>query len=364
MARSLADIDEESVTWIWDGVIPVAKIAVTDGDPGQGKSLITDDVSARLTAGMPMPLRKTRRNEEIRPVNVALLCAEDDLADTVKPRLRVAGGDESRVYVETVKRRRGKIVPITLPEEIGQITDLIENAGKEGASLLIVDPVTAFLGENVKSHNDPSVRHALLPLKEEAARLNCAIWLIRHLNKDGSLKAMYRGGGSIAFNGLARSGLITGKLPDEFDGDYGLAPVKNNLRKLAGGTLAYSIVTRGKSANGKEDIPGIEWRGRVNIDADTLVNGASKPGPKPLNRSACVKAILEMFDEQDPWDSDELLAELRDAFSERTIQRARMVCNAEHGIRSFPIHKSGVVDHWITNLDRANLPDEIRDKYE
>jgi hypothetical protein len=47
--------------------------------------------------------------------------------------------------------------------------------------------------------------------------------LVRHLNKDSSLKAEYRGGGSIAFSAAARSVLIAERHPEAafLDGEPG-----------------------------------------------------------------------------------------------------------------------------------------------
>jgi hypothetical protein len=41
----------EPVTWLWPGWLAAGKLAVLDGDPGQGKSLVTLDLAARLSRG-------------------------------------------------------------------------------------------------------------------------------------------------------------------------------------------------------------------------------------------------------------------------------------------------------------------------
>ena len=77
-------------------------------------------------------------------------------------------------------------------------------------------------------NNDASVRRATTPLADLAQRTGCAILLIRHLNKQGDLKAKYRGGGSIAFTGAARSVLVVEEHPEQ-PGLMVLARVKSNL---------------------------------------------------------------------------------------------------------------------------------------
>src|SRR5262245_65221124 len=92
----LSDVAPEPVRWLWPGRIPAAKVTLLCGDPGLGKSFITMDLAARITAGQdfpdaPSPLRK--------PGSALILSAEDDPGDTIRPRIEAAGGDISRVKI-------------------------------------------------------------------------------------------------------------------------------------------------------------------------------------------------------------------------------------------------------------------------
>ena len=51
----LSEVEPERVTWLWSGRIPLGKLTVMDGDPGQGKSTIALDLAARVTRGWTMP---------------------------------------------------------------------------------------------------------------------------------------------------------------------------------------------------------------------------------------------------------------------------------------------------------------------
>ena len=135
---------------------------------------------------------------------------------------------------------------------------------------MIIDPITAYLGERTNTHNDSSVRTALGPLKELAEETAAAVVMIRHLNKSGEAKAMYRGGGSIAFNGSARSGLMVERVPDDPDGWCGLAQVKNNLSAQTK-TLLYRVVSvRDTQPDFPFNVPVIEWGGESDLSADQL----------------------------------------------------------------------------------------------
>src|SRR5262249_172381 len=41
--------------WLWPGRLALGKLAMLDGDPGMGKSLLALDLCARLSTGRPLP---------------------------------------------------------------------------------------------------------------------------------------------------------------------------------------------------------------------------------------------------------------------------------------------------------------------
>jgi putative DNA primase/helicase len=74
------------IHWLWRPYLACGKLALLDGDPGAGKSLLTADLAARLTRGGRMPDGNWRRKK----ANVLFLNAEDALDDTLRPRLDAA----------------------------------------------------------------------------------------------------------------------------------------------------------------------------------------------------------------------------------------------------------------------------------
>jgi hypothetical protein len=93
---------------------------------------------------------------------------------------------------------------------------------------VVIDPIMAFLEATVATGSDPSVRQALLPLMRLAEKHRCAVLLVRHLNKDGGVQSIYRGGGSIGIIGACRSGWLVARDPHDPSRRV-LAEVKNNL---------------------------------------------------------------------------------------------------------------------------------------
>src|SRR5262245_65063804 len=53
--RSVSQLAPRPVAWLWPGRLALGKLAILDGDPGLGKSLVTLDLCARLSTGQPFP---------------------------------------------------------------------------------------------------------------------------------------------------------------------------------------------------------------------------------------------------------------------------------------------------------------------
>ena len=227
--RCMGDIEPEEVTWLWGGRIPLGKLSEIVGDPGVGKSTLTLAVVASVTTGTALP---GDHNAVPRPpTSVLLLSAEDDAGDTIRPRLDRAGADVSLVHIfDGIQTIEGGLDLFDLKDPLhrhylaGEMTKL-------GVSLLVIDPLTAYLG-GVDSHRDSEVRGVLAPLAEIAASTGCAVLAVRHLNKGSGGRAMYRAGGSIGFTASVRSSLIVGQLDEDSDERF-VVGVKSNLAALA-----------------------------------------------------------------------------------------------------------------------------------
>ena len=222
--RRMCDVQAEPVEWIWRGYLPEGKLTILDGDPGTGKSLIATDLAARVTTGREMP----DGDGGGAPGGVVYLCCEDGLADTVKPRLEVAKADSKKIIVfESVRDAGGATRLPSIPEDLGHLEAVVDEIG---ARLVIVDPLFAYLSARSDSNSDPHVRRALTPLARLADNKGVAVLAIRHFNKNENQKALYRGGGSIAFTALARVALLVGQDPTDPDARV-LAVAKCNLER-------------------------------------------------------------------------------------------------------------------------------------
>jgi hypothetical protein len=251
----VADVESKPIEWVWPGRIAVGKLSLVMGDPGLGKSLTTLDIASRVTRGDSWP---DGRAATAGPSGVLLLSVEDDVADTIRPRLEAAGAHLSRVsFFNSSTRSDGKLSTFTL----GRIDDLEAAIRRTpGCRLVVIDPLSAFLG-GVNSHHNADVRALLAPLSELAARLGVAIVAVTHLNK-GAGSALYRASGSLAFTAAARSVWLV-CVDREAPELRQLLPVKNNLGDDSSG-LSFRVVNVGEDAP-----PRIEWAGKaIRVRAD------------------------------------------------------------------------------------------------
>src|SRR5262245_41006561 len=84
LLRSAQQLTPRPVSWLWLGHLGSGKLALLDGDPGVGKSLVALDWCARLTTGRPFPDGAASPG----PANVVILASEDGEEDTALPRLK------------------------------------------------------------------------------------------------------------------------------------------------------------------------------------------------------------------------------------------------------------------------------------
>ena len=221
IGKLLSGVEPEKVSWLWPSWLALGKLALVDGDPGLGKSAMTLDLAARVSAGRAFP-----DGAGAKPAGVVLLSAEDGLADTIRPRLDAAGADTSKILsLATVPDEDGHDRLLSIPEDLRLIEKGIRRVG---ARLVVVDPLMAFLSGNTNSHRDQDVRRALAPLAGLAERTGAAVLVVRHLNKAAANNPLYRGGGSIGIIGAARMAFVVGKDPQDEDSRV-LASTKNNL---------------------------------------------------------------------------------------------------------------------------------------
>ena len=129
-----SEIEPKEVKWLWYPYIPFGKVTLLQGDPGDGKSKLMLSVAAMLSKGKPLPFAETEENE---PMTIIYQTTEDDADDTVVPRFNSAGGDgENLIFIKEDEK--------TLSFGDNRIREAID---KYNAKLLILDPLSSYIGE-------------------------------------------------------------------------------------------------------------------------------------------------------------------------------------------------------------------------
>ncbi|MET9203347.1 AAA family ATPase [Gordonia sp. NPDC003585] len=333
-----------------------------EGEPDVGKSTMTLMWAAMVSNGGPWPRsvvgEDESRNEKglAEPAGIVLVGVEDDLADTVVPRLIAAGADLDRL--STMARPRdneGRPIPFLIPDDVDKLRRAIEEVD---ARLVIIDPISAFMSDAVKPGSDTANRKALMTLADVAEQTGAAIVLVRHLNKGTGMSAKHRGGGSIAYTALARSVLLAAKLSPSEDREntearYGLALTKGNLAP-ASKTLGYQLV----SSSSDPDSPIVLWAGLLDESADQLVGAdgakgdARKAAPARDEAERLIREILAAG----PVDAKEVrkMVQAEAGCSEKTVTNAAN----KIGVVKTPVRVEGGsrIDHWTWALSGRIKP--------
>ncbi|HEY2588009.1 MAG TPA: AAA family ATPase [Tepidisphaeraceae bacterium] len=303
----VSDVLREKVEWLMPGRIPIGKLTMYVGDPGLGKSFVTTDHAGRITRCIPWP----DGSGTPQAGSVIFLSAEDDVADTIGPRLDAAQADTSKVFVlQGIKRiikGKANVSQFSLDRDLPHLEAAIVQAGD--ARLVVIDPISAYIPLAADSHNNAEVRALLAPLATLAQKRRVAILLVSHLNK-GAGAAIYRAMGSLAFVAACRAVFAFAK--DKADPRRRIiVPIKNNLAADTSG-LAYSIV------DGQ-----VAWEAApVTQTADEILSSEGDECSRNELDEAVDWLRKELFN--GPQQAKELKRRARaDGIAERTLERAK-----------------------------------------
>jgi len=255
--RRMADIQAESVNWLWPPYIPKGKLTLLEGDPGVGKSWVSLAVATAVSLGNGL-----LGQEEGEPANVVIASAEDGLGDTIRPRLDAMGADNRRIFA----------IDGALVLDLDGFTLLETYLEKKQPTLLIIDPLVAYLGSNIDIHRANETRAVMSQLARLAEKFDAAILAVRHLTKGGMSKAIYRGLGSIDFTASCRSVLLAG-CDSEKPNNQAIVHIKSNLAPT-GPSIGYEL---------KEDH--FYWTGESTLTAAQILAADNDEANSALNEA-------------------------------------------------------------------------------
>jgi predicted ATP-dependent serine protease len=314
----MSEVQSQEIEWLWYPFIPYGKLTIIQGDPGDGKTTMVLNLAAKLSKGEQMD----EGMNIAEPTTVIYQTAEDGLADTVKPRLELAGADCERIVVIDESDKSLSMADERLEEAIQ----------KTKARLLILDPIQAYLGGEMDMNRANEARDMTKKLGALADKYKCAIVLIGHMNKASGNKAAYRGMGSIDFFAVARSVLLVGRVEGEPE-LRAVVQIKNNLA-VFGHPKAFALSESG-----------FRWIGDYDITVDEVLGGIA---PKANKMEQAKIMLRELAETRNAVQSSEVF-EMADeqGISKRTMENAKK----ELGIRAKKINNSW---YWELSGIRAN----------
>ena len=301
-----SSVKSKEIDWLWYPYIAYGKLTLLQGDPGNGKSLLSIIIASTISNGIN--LFNINNFNITAPRKVIYQNAEDSAEDTISPKLNKLNANQDNIlYIENDEF-------INL-EDDSFLKCILENNIK----LLILDPIQSFFSKGKSLINVIDVRQVLKNLSKIASDTNCAIILVGHLNKNERGKDLYRGMGSVDFSAVARSILHLKK--SENDSRIRIIfQVKNSLAK-EGNPIAFRINNDGS----------IDWLGDYDEEELPSINSSN---------DLVTNMILEALSEEGKSFTD-IKEMIGDLASERTLYRIKK----RLGIKS--IKKNGI---WYWQL--------------
>lgn len=206
------------------GTCPIGSIALFAGRPGAGKSTTGRHIAARVSTGtLPGCWDGI-------PHSVVYIAQEESAAYIVKPALRAAGADMSRVLfpqVTVTMEEQGDVqLPLVAERDLRDLADACIEAD---VKVVVADPLMAFIGGSTDLYKSNEIRERLRPWATLAERIEGVVVGIVHLNKSGNGDVVAGINGSSAFGEVARTVFGFTKDPQADDGTRVMSLEKNSL---------------------------------------------------------------------------------------------------------------------------------------
>jgi hypothetical protein len=131
--------EPQPVRWLWQNRLPLGGITCLDGDHGLGKSLLSLQIAAAVSAGTPMP----DDTPSHQPGGVVIISPSTHASVAQLPLLKALGADLSRItflsFIEepAPEFNTSGFRPFSLPEDLPHLFNAIKQVD---ARLVIFDP--------------------------------------------------------------------------------------------------------------------------------------------------------------------------------------------------------------------------------
>ena len=308
LTKSMEDVEERKLDWIWYPYLARGEITLLEGDPGIGKSFIMNAVAKAICDGDRLPCSKAKYKQLTQGV-VAYFDMENDAGAVTKMRLKWNGCQNMKNFFQEEE-------PFTMDDE-DKKNAALEAIEKLSPTMVVFDTLNHYIGRaDIAKSNEAT--NALQIFGTIAKRYNCAVVLIRHLTKSGGVKAMYRGQGNIAISARPRIIMTIGNDPEDEEGKA-LCVTKLSFAPTPGG-IRFNVVSLPDTLK-EEDRAKVTWgEYDAKLKSDDIIDVEKKD---MSGEKDAAKDFLEDVLGDGPVKKSEIeiMAEKR-AISKRTLERA------------------------------------------
>lgn len=222
---TMSSLTAEAITYLWDKWLPLGKLVLLAGAAGTGKSTLAFSFAAVVSAGAFWP-----DGTKAEQGHVLIWSSEDDVADTIMPRLQAMGANLDFVHaIKATTTSDGKKLPFNPATDMELLKSMMTN---HGPTLLILDPIVSAITGDMNKSNE--VRKGLQAVVDFASDVECCVLGISHFAKGTSGRnPTERVIGSVAFAAFARMVLVAAK--DEETDNRVFVRAKSNISMDDGG---------------------------------------------------------------------------------------------------------------------------------
>lgn len=261
----LSSLSPQPISWLWPHRIPKKMVTLLAGDPGTGKSFLALDLAARCSAGLPFPNsaqpttpstvlllaaeddptsslipRLTALTANLQNIHFldpdpihyqhqvinppVTTCSTrtavrtkkkwmdkgfaamgwdgyDDALDDSVEHDRIARINAQRELRQALAPTLRRPFDLNDPQSLAALHTAIGQCEGPPPALLIIDPISAFVGSDISSR---TARLALTNLTDFARAANLAVLAITHLSKNDRAKSIHRTAGALAWVTVSR----------------------------------------------------------------------------------------------------------------------------------------------------------------
>ena len=317
---SMNEVEEKPVQWLVMDYIPEGQITILAGDGGSGKTSAWISIVSSLSKGEPCFLIKDMIPEEFAeelPKKVLFFSAEDTLEHVIKPRLRQNDARMENLLSISITDERFDSVRFNSPF-------LEQLIAEHRPSLVVFDPIQAFIPPEMEMSKRNAMRNCLRPLIGYGEKYGCTFLIIVHTNKQSGLWGRKRIADSADIWDIARSVLMAGETKSRGIGyishekcNYGITG-KTVLFSNSGGKVKFEGYTDQK-------------------DKDFILEGGYNARYAPQRKEA-EELILDFLKNGGDKVSDLNEMAKAEGISERTLSRAKEELKKE---KKISIHSVG-----------------------